>query len=320
MIAGLYRKNNALPAYVTTLILLVGLLVWQWDKSHLLHGSNQLFLALNHLPVWVKWLLQLLSIAAPAIFLNELYKNLKISRESSQFFALSYVMVAFGFWSWTTFNPVLLAAALFSLILRLMLMVASSPRQLQLLFDAGLLASICFQLYKPAVVLFPVTLLGIVFGGVFRLKALLVWLLGYATPIYLTLAWLYLTDQWSLTPAMFRWDESTHVFLEPLSQAAKISLSLLMVMTVLGLLMSFSPLNLKTNSLRFTQRLFLILLVCSVVAVLLLPGDNLFLMGLFLPVAAFFVGRFLEAIKPGWMLNMLVVAWAGLLLWSAGIF
>jgi hypothetical protein len=320
MIAGLYRKNNALPAYVTTFVLTVALLVWQWGKSQPLPGSNQLFLALDHLPVWAKWILQLLSIATPAIFLNELYKNLKISRESSQLFALSYVMVSFGFWSWTSFNPVLLAAALFSLILRLMLVVASSPRQLQLLFDAGLLASICFQLYKPAVVLFPVTLLGIVFGGVFRLKALLVWLLGYATPIYLTLAWLYLTDQWTLTPAMFRWDFSSNWPLVPLEQATLLSLSMLLVMTVLGLLFSFSAINLKTNSLRFTQRLFLILLVCSVIAVLLLPGDNMFLMGLFLPIAAFFVGRFLEALGPGWMLNLLVLAWAGLLLASAGIF
>lgn len=323
MISALFRTNNPILAWVSTLLLVSFLLLLSaFNKVELtaISGNNRLFDALNQLPLFAKLLLNLICLVSPALLLNELIKSLKISRDAHNLFALAYVVSAFSFLEWTTFNPALLAGACFALILRNLMIVSNSPRQLQLLFDAGLVASICFQFYKPAIVLFPVTLFGILLGGVFRFRALIVWLLGYITPVYLAGAWLYLTDQWSDIYGLIQLDLTLANPVHLLNSGQQLAISILLVMLAFGFLLSFSSANLKTNSLRNTQRLFSILLVCGVLSVLFMPGDTLFLMSLFVPVAAFFIGRFLESIGPGWMLDLLIFGWLGSLVWGAGIF
>lgn len=323
MISALFRTNNPFLAWGATLVLVIALLTLsaftEGDATSVV-GGNRLFEALNRLPTFAKLLMNLICVLSPALLLNELIKSLKISRDAHNLFALAYVVSAFSFLEWTSFNPALLAGACFALILRNLMIVSNSPRQLQLLFDAGLVASICFQFYKPAIVLFPVTLFGILLGGVFRFRALVVWLLGYITPIYLAAAWLYLTNQWSQIYDIVHFDLLLSNSVHFLNTGQKVAISILLVMLAFGFLMSFSAANLKTNSLRNTQRLFSILFVCGVLSVVFLPGDHLFLMSLFVPVAAFFVGRFLESIGPGWMLDLLIVGWLGSLLWGAGFF
>lgn len=323
MISALFRTNNPLLAWGATFLLVVLLLTLSASntvENAEIIGGNRLFEALNRLPIFAKYLLNLVCVLSPALLLNELIKALKISRDAHNLFALAYIISAFSFLEWTSFNPALLAGACFALILRNLMIVSNSPRQLQLLFDAGLVASICFQFYKPAIVLFPVTLFGILLGGVFSFRALVVWLLGYLTPLYLAAAWLYLTDQWSQIYSIVRFDLQFADAIHLLNTGQQVAISILLVMLAFGFLLSFSAVNLKTNSLRNTQRLFSILLVCGILSVLFLPGDNLFLMSLFVPVAAFFVGRFLESIGPSWMLDLLVVGWLGSLLWGAGFF
>ncbi len=323
MISALFRTNNPLLAWIATLLLVVMLLLLSAYNSvelTTISGNNRLFDALNQLPTFAKLLLNLICVLSPALLLNELIKTLKISRDGHNLFALAYVICAFSFLEWTSFNPALLAGACFALILRNLMIVSNSPRQLQLLFDAGLVASICFQFYKPAIVLFPVTLFGILLGGVFRFRALIVWLLGYITPVYLAGAWLYLTDQWSDIYELIQLDLSLADPIPMLNAGQQMAISLLLVMLAFGFLLSFSSANLKTNSLRNTQRLFSILLVCGILSVVFLPGDNLFLMSLFVPVASFFVGRFLESIGPGWMLDLLILGWLGSLIWGVGFF
>lgn len=323
MISALFRTNNPLLAWGATFVLVIGLLTlsaYNDIDNNSIIGGNRLFDALNQLPAFAKIILNLTCVVTPALLLNELFKSLKISRDTHNLFALAYVVSAFSFLEWTSFNPALLAGACFALILRNLMIVSNSPRQLQLLFDAGLVASICFQFYKPAIVLFPVTLFGILLGGVFRLRALIVWLLGYITPIYLAAAWLYLTDQWAQIYDIIQFDLLLNTAFHVLNTGQLVSISILLVMLAFGFLLSFSSANLKTNSLRNTQRLFSILLVCAVLSVLFMPGDTLFLMSLFVPVAAFFVGRFLESIGPGWMLDLLILGWLGTLVWGVGFF
>ncbi len=322
MIAALFRNNNSLLAWGATLVfgsLLLTLSFLAQDQFIELSGSNRLFEQLIHLPQAVLVLINLLCVVVPAILLNELFRQLKVNQEQHNLFAIAYLLCAFTLLEWTSFNPALLAGALFALILRNLMVVSNSPRQLQLIFDAGLLASICFLIYKPALVLFPVTLFGILLGGVFRLRALLVWLLGYFTPVYLAAAILYLSGQWDLFYNIIRLDDLPVFHAHMLSTGQKIAIAISLSMLFFGFVLSFGSANLKTNTLRNTQRLFSIMLVCGLLSIFLLPSDGWFLACLFVPIASFFLGRFLEAIGPGWMLDLLILSWGASLLWGAGI-
>lgn len=130
MISALFRTNNPLLAWGATVLLVIGLLAlsaYNEVDPNTITGGNRLFDALNRLPAFAKVLLNLISVVTPALLLNELIKSLKISRDAHNLFALAYVVSAFSFLEWTSFNPALLASACFALILRNLMIVSNSP-------------------------------------------------------------------------------------------------------------------------------------------------------------------------------------------------
>ncbi len=323
MISALFRTNNTL--LTTVALVLLGLLLTlagTMTSLPYMPGLEADFVQgwLRSWPQWLQWVVSFLALVVPAWLLNLLFTDMKLGREAHGWFGLAYLLIAGSVTEWLSFHPAVLCTPLFAYILRNLMIVSSSPRQLQLVFDAGFLASLCFLLYQPAAVLFPATLLGIILGGVFRLRALLVWLLGYATPLYLLAGGLYLTGHLELLQGWFDFDLLFTYSLRELSDPQKLLAALGLSMLFFGLLMSFTSVNMKTNALRNTQRMFLILLGSALVAVLLMPGDSWYIASLFIPIGAFFLGRFLESVQPVFLLDLLLLVWAGVLVWSLGIF
>lgn len=323
MIAALFQSNRLLSAYATGLFLTLLVLSLHFFGMLTLTpvvGTQWLMQSLLGLPHWVLYGLNLVSIMGSAIVFNQLIIGEKVSREYNSLFFFAYLLAAFSYWPWTEVQPALYSSFLFLFIIRNMMVAGNSRKQLSLVFDAGWLGGLAFLLYQPAWVLLPVSLLSIALGGIFRFKALILWILGYATPLYLLWALLYLSNQTELIAPLFSFQNMDFASVHFLTRADKVLLSFGLTVFGLGVAISFTGGNLKTNALRNAQRIFFILLICGILSILFLPGDGWQNASIYIPVGAFYMGRFLEAIQKRWLFNLLIVCWLGLLLWSSGIF
>ncbi|MDP2188958.1 MAG: hypothetical protein Q8J69_09790 [Sphingobacteriaceae bacterium] len=323
MIAALFQSNRLLLAYAAGLALTLAILAMHFLGISPLTpplGSQWLMELLLQLPLWALYILNLISIMGSAVVFNQLIIGEKVSREYNSLFFFAYLLAAFSYWPWTEIQPALYTSFLFLFIIRNMMIAGNSRKQLSLVFDAGWLGGLSFLLYQPAWVLLPVSLLSIALGGIFRFKALILWFFGYITPLYLLAALAYLSNQTDLLAPLFYVDTIDFASVHFLSTGDKTLLAFGMTIFAMGVAISFTGGNLKTNALRNAQRIFFILLICGILSVFFLPGDGWQNASIYIPVAAFYMGRFLEAIQKNWLFNLLILSWLGLLLWSSGIF
>jgi|GEM_PF-1355342 len=323
MIATLFQSNRLLFAYSAGMVLTLGVLAMHFtglEAPVSLSGEQWLMDLILQLPPALLYVFNLLCIVGSAIVFNQLLIGEKVSRDYNSLFFLAYLLAAFSYWPWSGLQPALYTSLLFLFIIRNMMIAGNSRKQLSLVFDAGWIGGLAFLLYQPAWVLLPVSLLSIALGGIFRFKALMLWLFGYLTPIYLMASVAYLNNQTDLLTALFLIDRSAEWQLHILSLADKLLLAFSFSVFVIGVAISFSGGNLKTNALRNAQRIFFILLICGILSVFFLPGDGWLNAGIYIPVGAFYMGRFLEAIQKKGLINLLVICWLALLIWSSGIF
>jgi hypothetical protein len=323
MIASLFQSNRLLFAYGTGFALTLGIMMVHFlgiEAPLTLSGEQWLMDLVLKLPNSLLILFNVLAIVGSAILFNQLLIGEKVSRDYNSLFFLAYLVASFSYWPWSGLQPALYTSLLFLFIIRNMMIAGNSRNQLSLVFDAGWIGGLAFLLYQPAWVLLPVSLVSIGLGGIFRFQALMLWLLGYITPIYLMASVVYLNNQTELFAALFVVKLDGPWQLHILSLADKLLLAFSLTIFTIGVAISFSGGNLKTNALRNAQRIFFILLICATLSVFLLPGDGWLNAGIFIPVGAFYMGRFLEALQKKVLLNFLVVCWLSLLLWSSGIF
>ena len=317
MISGVFKSNQLLLAYglTTTLVavLVFGSAFWITPVAALAEGEHLLMSALRQLPPALLSALHALMIAGGAVLFNQLLVSEKISRDYNSLFLLGYVMAALAFESWRVPSGAFFSGFLLLVVMRNLMIAGNSKRQLSLVFDAGFLGGLAYLLYEPAWVILPISLLGIVLGGFFRFKALMIWLFGYLTPLYLFAAVAYLSDHptW-LTDLLPRFEREVW---QPLvlgwKQKALLAWSL--AIFLLGILSSFTSANLKTNALRNAQRLFFIFLLSVVPVLWFLPASGWMMAAMFVPVSAFYMGRFLEAVPGDGWFTALVLGWLVLL-------
>lgn len=317
MIAGIFRSNQLLFAYGTIgllSVLLVASTFFLPEPPALRDGEHLLTAYLHLLPLPVLMLLQAAILVLGAIVFNQLLVNEKLAREYNSIFLLAYFMAASSHTAWRFASGASLSGFLLLLVIRNFMAAGNSKRQLSLVFDAGFLGGLAFLLYQPAWVIFPMSLLGIVLGGFFRWRALLIWLFGYSTPLYLMASIAYLADQKVWLDALIPAFDSPIWYHFTMSLAEKMLLALVLAMLLLGVLISFTGVNLKTNALRNAQRFFFILLLCIVPALWLIPADGWMMALMFVPISAFYMGRFLEAVPSKGLLNALLFLWLLLVL------
>lgn len=323
MIATLFQSNRLLFAYSIGFVITLGVIAVHFfgiEAPIVVSGEQWLMALIFRLPEALLLSFNLLCILGSAIIFNQLLINEKVSRDYNSLFFLAYLLAAFSYWPWSGIQPALYTSLLFLFIIRNMMVAGNSRKQLSLVFDAGWIGGLAFLLYQPAWVLLPVSLLSIALGGIFRFKALMLWLLGYLTPIYLMAALAYLNNNTDLLAALFLVKIDTGWQLHLFSMADKILLAFSFTIFSIGVAISFSGGNLKTNALRNAQRIFFILLICGILSIVFLPGDGWLNAGIFIPVGAFYMGRFLETLQKKSLFNLLIGSWLGLLLWSSGIF
>jgi len=312
MIAGIFRSNQLLFAYGTIglmSVLLVGSTLLVPEPPALRDGEHLLTTYLHLLPFPLLMLLQAVVLVAGAIVFNQLLVNEKIARDYNSIFLLAYFIAASSHTAWRFASGASLSGFLLLVVIRNFMAAGNSKRQLSLVFDAGFLGGLAFLLYDPAWVIFPMSLLGIVLGGFFRWRALLIWLFGYFTPLYLMAAIAYLANQKVWLDALLPSFELPVWYNFTLSFAEKALLAFVLAMLILGVLISFTGVNLKTNALRNAQRFFFILLLCIVPALWLIPADGWMMAIMFAPISAFYMGRFLEAVPTQGLLNTLLLLW-----------
>lgn len=323
MIASLFQSNRLLFAYSSGLVLTLGVIMVHLlgiEAPVQLSGEQWLMDLILKAPNALLFLFNALVIVGSAIVFNQLLIGEKVSRDYNSLFFLAYLLAAFSYWPWSGLQPALYTSLLFLCIIRNMMIAGNSRNQLSLVFDAGWIGGLAFLLYQPAWVLLPVSLLSIGLGGIFRFQALMLWLLGYITPVYLMASVVYLNGQTELFSALFVVKQHVEWQLHILNLADKLLLAFSLTIFTIGVAISFSGGNLKTNALRNAQRIFFILLICALLSTFFLPGDGWLNAGIFIPVGAFYMGRFLEALQKKALLNFLIVCWLSLLLWSSGIF
>lgn len=317
MIAGIYKSNQLLFAYGTTSVLTLAMVassLFLPEPASLRDGEHLLTAYLHLLPFPVLMFMQAVVLVVGAIVFNQLLVNEKIARDYNSVFLLAYVIAACSHTGWRFASGASLSGFLLLLVVRNIMVAGNSKKQLSLVFDAGFLGGMAYLLYEPAWVVFPMSLLGIVLGGFFRWRALLIWLFGYFTPIYLMAAVAYLADRQDWLAALMPALEQRIWYPTSLGVVDKALLAFVLAMWILGVLVSFTGVNLKTNALRNAQRFFFILLLCVFPALWLLPADGWMMAVMFVPVSAFYIGRFLESVPSQRLFNSLLLVWLVLVL------
>lgn len=316
MIAGIFKSNQLLFAYGLSAALAAGILMVQafvGASPVAFEGEHLLMQAMRQLPQPVLFIIHALLVAGGGILFNQLLVNEKISREYNSLFLLGYVLAATSYSGWRYLSGASISGFLLLVVMRNLMIAGNSKRQLSLVFDAGFLGGLAYLLYEPAWVIMPMSFLGIALGGFFRLKALMIWLFGYITPLYLFASVAYLSgkEAWLMDLAP-KFDREVWQVLQ-LAWTEKALLAFSLAIWLLGVMLSFTGVNLKTNALRNAQRLFFIFLLCVFPALWFLPADGWMMAVLFVPVSAFYMGRFLEAIPANGLFDLLVLVWFGLL-------
>ncbi len=317
MISGIFKSNQLLYGYGITTALVFIVVFWSsfgvTPPAVLFEGEHLLMGALRQLPSPVLHFLQALMIAGGGIMFNQLLVNEKISRDYNALFLLGYVMAALSFEAWRLPSGAFFSGFLLLMVIRNLMIAGNSKRQLSLVFDAGFLGGLAYLLYEPAWVLLLISFFGIVLGGFFRLKALLIWLFGYLTPLYLFASVAYLRNQMGwLTDLIPQFEREIWLALV-LSWQQKMLLAVSLAVLILGILFSFTTVNLKTNALRNAQRLFFICLLCTVPTLWFLPASGWMMAAMFVPISAFYMGRFLEAVPGNGWFSALIISWLILL-------
>lgn len=323
MIGQVFSSNRLLVSYTTGFVFALLVAVWQqFGAVHNVYtGGGQLLMDwLLLLPTPVHFYLNAGLITLGGILFNQLLIDARISQAYDSRFFLAYLLFSFTYPGWSGLQPIVFVALFFVMIIRNMMLAGNSARQYLHIFDAGLFGGLAFLIYQPAWVLFPISLVILLLGGFFSIKTFILWLLGYGTPLYLLAAGLYLADSSTLFYQLFDFHEIDFVQYHAMDVPRRLSLSLAATLFLGGVGVSFTKGNLKTNALRNAQRIFFILLLTASAAIVLTPGDGLMTLGLFAPVAAFYMGRFIEQLKRGWMLDAIILFFLILLVLGSGIF
>jgi hypothetical protein len=322
MIATLLRSNRLLTVYALGLLLVASLLVesyFQEGRPRFTEGSQYLMDWLLRLPD--AWLLIFNGsmILGGAILFNQLINDQKISKAQNGLFFQAYLIGSLAYFPWIGIQAAIYSTFFLLLIIRFMMIAGNSKRQLSLVFNAGLMGGLAYLMYQPAWVFLPVSLITILLSGIFRFRSFVLWLLGAITPAYLLVAFHYLVEGQINIPQLLNIGRIPAFPLHALEPAQHWLAAFGLTSLILGILVSFTGGNLKTNALRNAQRLFFILLICGLLAVVLVPGDGWMNAALFVPVGAFYVGRLLEAIELRWQFNAFWVLWVALIFWNAWV-
>lgn len=323
MIEKVFSSNRLYVSYALGFAFAFMVAFWQhqWASFNVYTGGGQLLMDwLLLLPTPLHFYLNATLITLAGILFNQLLIDARISQAYDSRFFLAYLLFAFSYPGWSGLQPIVYVALFFVLIIRNMMLAGHAAQQYLHIFDAGLFGGMAFLVYQPAWVLFPISLAILLLGGFFSIKTFILWLLGYATPLYLLAAGLYLAGSSALFTQLFDFSQMDFVQFHALDVPRRLNLSLAATLFLGGIAVSFTKGNLKTNALRNAQRIFFILLLTASAAIVITPGDGLMTLGLFAPVAAFYMGRFLEQLKRGWMLDAIILFFLLLLVLGSGIF
>lgn len=131
-----------------------------------------------------------------ALLLNYFFQQQKMVSKPTDLPGMSYLLLSSFFPEWSYFSPALLTSVLLIYMLFSLFRLYNQTEVRQSLFNMGFLLGVGSFLYMPTLLLGLWLLIAMLVMRPFRLKELLLTVLGVLTPFYFYGVWLFLTDQW----------------------------------------------------------------------------------------------------------------------------
>ena len=155
--------------------------------------SDHLDLFLNH--TWLNTLLVVVFVCIQAFFLNYLAIEQKLFLKNQYLPGMTYVLFSAQLTEWNALSPGWIASTILAWVLVRSCQLHKSPKAGQALFGIGFAIGVASLLYFASMVFILLVMVALILIRPFRLSEWVLIFIGFLTPIYFVLSFLFLTDR-----------------------------------------------------------------------------------------------------------------------------
>lgn len=207
-----------------------------------------------------------------ASLMNRIANNLRLLPKTNYLIGMCYLLTTSLLPEWNYFSSPLLANTLLIIIWYRTTELYSHRQPKTLIYNIGVLVGMLPLVYSPAVVFILFFLVALLLTRTFSITEWLVGLVGFTTPYYFVIIYLYMTGQWALNKIIP--DIQFHLPALPSSVWVTTSIVLAVIPFLIGAYFVQDNLNKMLIQVRKSWSLFLVLLITCVLPILLNPGTN----------------------------------------------
>lgn len=200
---ALFKKRNVIQIFLLVLIAVASKLAYILHPTAVVYNSHMGILpeiikkwSLNYLNPFVIVLLMLLINIGSAIYANTVLVSYRMFPKTNSLVALCVILLASLIPLANTLSASLILLPLLIWSYKNITSIYHSPTPKSKLYNAGFVLSVGALLYHPFVLFAIILLIGLSIMRPFRLRELLILLLGLTTPYYLALSYQYIFDHW----------------------------------------------------------------------------------------------------------------------------
>lgn len=132
-----------------------------------------------------------------ALLINYFFQQQKMVSKLTDLPGMSYLLLSSFFPEWSYFSSALLTSLLLMYLLFSLFRLYNQTEVRRSLFNMGLVVGLSTFVFTPTLLLGIWLMIAILIMRPFRIKELLLTLLGIFTPFYFFGVWLFLTDRWN---------------------------------------------------------------------------------------------------------------------------
>lgn len=248
----------------------------------------------------------LLILLAQAIRLNVLLNQYKLFNKNTFTVVFSYILLSSLLPFFMVFTEAFVINSLLIWIIIKCLRLYNNPTAKSLIFNIGVLSSLCVLLYPPTTFVLGFCLIALAIIRPFRLTEWFIFLLGVLSVWYIGISILFLTDKMQLLPMFL----PKIYLLTPLKQLQYwfwMSLSTLALLLMAGLNYWYTITNRMVIQIRKSWGVILLFLVLSWISIFFAnPTTLINLWVCCIPLACFIANFFLYT-KRTWLVNTLII-------------
>ncbi len=271
------------------------------------------------LPSWINFILLFGLISIEAIYLNVILNKHEVHYKNTFLPSFIFALLISSTPELMQFHPIHLINLILLLIINRAFTLFKNEFPVSALFDCGFLVGVAALIYFPAVILLPFLLSTLFILRPFRLKELLITIIGILLPYFFLSTYLFwnhaLIPFWKTYMSYFQNIDPQILIVKNIKiLILGISIGTLLILSILKLRMNYRKNIIRT---RGYQQVFFILLILNTAWLLLTEKIKIIHFSfLIIPVSVFCSYYFVSARKGKWIFEFILLGLISIIIWN----